>query len=121
MKSFEHVRAGFGVRQQCSVPQGCGGDLQVAFRHVLKVETDQIHHPAQREFEFGAQMRGAKIIGDLNDAFREFLLETVQPRWREDSMLSPVTQRLVEKWPVVERRKCGSGSHASSPYMADSS
>ena len=115
MESFEHVRAGLGVRQQCLVSQGCCGDLNVALRHILKVEADQINHAVQCEFELRAQMRRPKKVGDLDDAFREPLLDALQLRWREASLLDAVSQRLVKKRPVVECRKCGSSGHASSP------
>src|SRR4030066_821695 len=105
MEPFEHIRAGLGVRQQGLATQGGCGDLQVAARYVLEVEADQIHPPVHGKFKFRAQMRRAEKVGDLDNALRKLLLEGLQPPWRDDSLLSAVTQRLVKKRPIIKGRK----------------
>jgi hypothetical protein len=105
MQPLEHVRAGLGMRQQGLVAQGRGGELNVAFRHVLEVEADQVHHAVQGEFEVRPQIRRAEIIGDLHHALRQFLLQAVQPVGRDHVLHNGALQRPGKKRPGVDRNQ----------------
>ena len=90
------------MRQQRFIAQGTSGSTQITAGNFLQIQADQPHHAMLCEFQFRAQVRGAKIIGDLNDAFGKIFLQDLQPAGRNQFGGHTITQSFVKKRPPVE-------------------
>ena len=103
VEHFQQVRAAFGERQERLVTQGQCRQLQIAAGAFFKIQADQIDHALAGIFQIGTQMRGAEMVGDLDDAFWAVLTNAVEPAGREDAFLQAKAECLFQVRAAVDR------------------
>ena len=69
---LEHVRTGFGAREQRMVAQQFSSTPQVAAAGELQVQADQVDHALFGFFQLWSQVFGAEVARNLHHAFGRF-------------------------------------------------
>ncbi|MBK6356326.1 MAG: hypothetical protein IPF44_06235 [Betaproteobacteria bacterium] len=92
------------MREQRVVTQGHGGGSQVAVREVFEIQADQVAHARHGAFQIGAQIGGAEMVGDLDDALGRIGFDAGHGFARQDALRQPEADGFLEIRAVIDDR-----------------